>query len=76
MKAMGVLANGAKVHRFTSIVRKGLEFIDFDLCVVYLTMFSLVSKDKINDELETDVGRCIHDIIWGTIPTCNWRETH
>jgi len=41
VKAMGVLANGAKVNRFTSIVREGLEFIDFDLFMVYLTMFSL-----------------------------------
>jgi hypothetical protein len=76
MKAMGVLANGAKVHRFTSIVREGLEFIDFVLFTVYLTMFSLTSKNKINDELKTDVGRSIHDIIWGIIPTCDWRETH
>jgi len=39
-------------------------------------MFSLASKDKIYDELKTDVGRSIHDIIWGIIPTCDWRETH
>jgi hypothetical protein len=38
MRAVGVLANGAKVHRFTSIVREGLEFIDFDLFMVYLTL--------------------------------------
>jgi len=76
MKAMDVLGNGTKVHRFTSIVREGLEFIDFGLFVVYLTMFSLASKDKIYDELKTDVGRSIHDIIWGIIPTCDWRETH
>lgn len=63
MKAVGVLANGGKVHRFTSIVQEGLDFIDFDLCMVYLTMFLLVSKDKISDELKTDVGRGIHDII-------------
>jgi hypothetical protein len=47
VKAVGVLANGAKVHRFTSIVREGLEFIDFDLFMVYLTVFSSVLKDKI-----------------------------
>ena len=41
VKGMSVLANGAKVHRFTSIVREGLEFIDLDLFLVYLTMFSL-----------------------------------
>ena len=76
MKAMGVLANGAKVHRFTSILREGLEFIDFDLFMVYLTMFSLASKGMINDELKTDMGRSIHDIIWGIIATCVWRETH
>jgi hypothetical protein len=61
MKAMGVLANGAKVHRFTSIVREGLEFIDFGLFMVYLTTFSLATKDKINDELKMDVARSIHD---------------
>jgi hypothetical protein len=36
LKAMGVLANGAKVHKFTSIVREGLGFIDFDLFMDYL----------------------------------------
>jgi len=39
-------------------------------------MFSLASKDKIHDELKTDVGRSIRDIIWGIIPTCHWKETH
>jgi hypothetical protein len=57
MKAMGVLVNGVKVHTLTSIVREGLEFIDFDLLIVYLTMFALASKDKINDKLKTDMER-------------------
>jgi hypothetical protein len=76
VKAMGVLANGVKVHRFTAIVREGLEFIDFDLSMVYLTMLPLALKYKINDELKTDVGRSSHDIIWSIVPTCDWRETH
>jgi hypothetical protein len=36
MKAMGVLANGAKVHRFTSILREGLEFINLDLFFLFI----------------------------------------
>jgi len=64
VKAMVVLANGTKVHRFTFIVREGLEFVGFDLFMVYLALFSLALKDKINDELKTYVGRSIHDVIW------------
>jgi hypothetical protein len=32
---MGVLANGARVHRFTSIVLEGQEFIDFYICGLF-----------------------------------------
>jgi hypothetical protein len=53
-----------------------VEFIDFDICVVYLTMLPLALKYETNFELKTDVGRSSHDIIWGIILTCDWRETH
>jgi hypothetical protein len=43
--------------------REGLEFIDLDLFMIYLTMSPLASNGKINDELETAVEGNSHDII-------------
>jgi hypothetical protein len=78
VKATGtrILANGVKVHRLKAIVREGLEFIDFDLSMVYLTMLPLELKYKINCKLKTGLGRSSHDIIWSIFPTCDCRETH